>query len=64
MAAVPHIVFAVHDLIANIRYTVKTILYRRRKIRTYHGGVMEADSVDLFVRFDPDILAYIRWAQG
>ncbi|HZS88237.1 MAG TPA: hypothetical protein VFE42_12210 [Chloroflexota bacterium] len=58
------IVFAMHDSNAGSRLTVETIPYVRRHIRTYHGGVLEAESVALFERFDPDLLAYIRSIQG
>jgi len=53
-----------HDSNAGSRLTVETIPYVRRHIRTYHGGVLEAESVALFERFDPDLLAYIRSIQG
>lgn len=60
MADVPHIVFALPDSNAGSRRIVETIPYVQRHIRTYLGGVLEADSRALFARFHPDLLAYIQ----
>ena len=60
MADVPHIVFALDDHNAGSRQIVETIPYVRRHIRTYLGGVMEAEARAVFERFDPGLLAYIQ----
>jgi hypothetical protein len=39
---------------------VDTVPYIRRHIRTYQGGVLEADAAALFERFDPAALVYVR----
>jgi tRNA(adenine34) deaminase len=59
MADVPHVVFALSDSMAGSRRMVETIPYIRRHIRTYRGGVLEAEARELFERFDPALLAYI-----
>ena len=64
MADVPHIVFALPDAVAGSRQMVETIPYVRRHIRTYHGGVLAAESRALFERFDPTLLAYISDKDG
>ena len=64
MADVPHIVFALPDVVAGSRRMVETIPYIRRHIRTYYGGVLAAESRSLFERFDPTLLAYISSNEG
>jgi tRNA(adenine34) deaminase len=60
MANVRHIVFALHDHNAGGCQIVDTIPYVQRRIRTYLGGVLEAESCALFERFDPSMLRYIQ----
>jgi tRNA(Arg) A34 adenosine deaminase TadA len=60
MADVPHVVFALPDTVAGSRRLVDTVPYIRRHIRTYQGGVLEADAAALFERFDPAALVYVR----
>jgi len=55
MADVPHIVFAAHDRLAGCPQIVETIPYVRRHIRTYLGGVLEAESLALIERFAPGL---------
>ncbi len=52
MADIPHIVFAEHDPIVHTIDTIVANPYVRRHIRTYHGGVLESDAVELTSRFD------------
>jgi tRNA(adenine34) deaminase len=59
MADVPHIVFGSHDAVVDSRLIVETVPYIRRHIRTYHGGVLEAEIRELISRYDPDWLRYV-----
>ena len=52
MADVPHIVFASHDAVVHSAHTVATNPYVRRHIKTYLGGVLEAEAQALVARFD------------
>ena len=58
MADVPHVIFAAHDANAGMR-RMTDIDYVKRHIRTYEGGVLEHESLDLVARYDPRLLAYI-----
>jgi hypothetical protein len=60
MADVPHVVFALPDTVAGSRRLVDTVPYVRRHIRTYQGGILEAEAAALFERFDPAGLVYLR----
>ena len=60
MADVPHVVFALPDTVAASQRLVDTVPYIRRHIRTYQGGVLEAEAAALFERFDPAALVYVR----
>jgi tRNA(adenine34) deaminase len=59
MADVPHIVFGSHDAVVDSLLIVETVPYVRRHIRTYHGGVLEAEIRALISRYDPDWLRYV-----
>lgn len=59
MADVPHVVFAAHDANAGVRQ-MRNIDYVGRHIRTYEGGILERESLDLIARYNPSLLAYIR----
>jgi tRNA(adenine34) deaminase len=59
MADVPHIVFGSHDAVVDSRVIVETVPYVRRHIRTYLGGVFEAEIRELITRYDPDWLRYV-----
>lgn len=59
MADVPHVVFGSHDAVVDSRLMVETVPYVRRHIRTYHGGVLEAEIRTLIARYDPDWLRYV-----
>lgn len=62
MADVPHVVFAAHDANAGVRQ-MRNIDYVGRHIRTYEGGILERESLDLIARYDPKLLAYIRGSE-
>lgn len=60
MADVPHIVFAAHDRGAGVgRQLIETVPYVQRHIRTFQGGVLEQESLDLIARYDPTLLAFL-----
>ncbi len=59
MADVPHVVFAAHDANAGMRQ-MTDIDYVARHIRTYEGGILEQESLDLIGRYDPRLLSYIQ----
>jgi tRNA(adenine34) deaminase len=53
IADVPHIVFALTDAKVHSAQTVAGNPYVRRHIRTYRGGVLEAEVRALVARFAP-----------
>ena len=59
MADIPHIVFASHDEVVHSREIVAANPYVRRHIRSYYGGVLEAEAQALVGRFRPDLLNYV-----
>lgn len=59
MADVPRVVFAAHDANAGMRQ-MTDIDYVARHIRTYEGGILEQESLDLIARYDPRLLSYIQ----
>jgi tRNA(adenine34) deaminase len=58
MADVPQVVFAAHDANAGMR-RITDIDYVARHIRTYEGGILEQESLNLIARYDRRLLAYI-----
>jgi tRNA(adenine34) deaminase len=61
MADVPHIVFAAHDRGAGIgRQMIETFPYVQRHIRTFQGGVLEQESLELIARYDRELLAFLQ----
>jgi tRNA(adenine34) deaminase len=61
MADVPHDVFAAHDRGGGIgAQVIETVPYVRRHIRTFEGGVLERESLDLIARYDPELLAFLQ----
>ncbi len=60
MADIPHIIFAIHDCVVHSELTLEANPYVRRHIRSYQGGVLEADSEDIMRRYDPRTLHYIQ----
>ena len=61
MADVPHIVFAAHDRGAGIgRRMIETFPYVQRHIRTFEGGVLEQESLDLIAHYDRELLAFLQ----
>lgn len=59
MADIPHIIFAFHDNIGRSSLSVKTNPYIQRHIKTYFGGVLEPQSIQLFKKYAPNDLEYI-----
>lgn len=60
MADIPHIVFALQDKVVHSPDTLAANPYVRRHIRTYYGGVLAAEAVALFARYNPRVLYYIQ----
>jgi tRNA(adenine34) deaminase len=60
MADIPHIIFALPDGVVQSDQIVETNPYVRRHLRSYFGGVLRAESRELFRRYDPTTLAYIE----
>jgi tRNA(adenine34) deaminase len=64
MADVPHVVFAAHDRGARIgRAVLQSIPYVRRHIKTFEGGVLEQESLDLIARYDQELLAFLTGSE-
>ncbi len=59
MADIPHIIFALHDNIGQSSLSIETNPYIRRHIKTYFGGVLEDQSIELFKKYAPSDLEYI-----
>lgn len=62
MADVPHIVYALPDENVKSRMTLEANPYVRRHIRSYLGGVLEAESIQIFEKYRPKDLKYIQTA--
>lgn len=62
MADIPHIIFGVHDKNVCSSLTVETNPYVRRHIKSYYGGVLESESIDILNKYDPKALHDIQTA--
>jgi tRNA(adenine34) deaminase len=60
MADIPHIVFAIHDQVVHSQVTIEVNPYVRRHIKSYHGGVLAAESARIFGLYKPRDLKYIE----
>ena len=60
MADVPHIIYALHDQIIHSKLSIETNPYIRRHIKSYFGGVLEQDSVQIIGKYNPRALQYIQ----
>lgn len=60
MADIPHIIFAIHDNNVQSAFSVENNPYIRRHIKSYHGGVLEAEAKHTFAKYRPDDLKYIE----
>lgn len=60
MADVPHIIFAKPDLNVQSHLSVETNPYIRRHIKSYCGGVLEEESVQIWLRHKPDELKILE----
>jgi tRNA(adenine34) deaminase len=54
MADVPHIIFAKRDPLVQSRLSVETNPYIRRHIKSYLGGVLEAESTRILAQYAPE----------
>jgi tRNA(Arg) A34 adenosine deaminase TadA len=60
MADVPHVVYALHDENVKSKMTIEANPYVRRHIKSYFGGVLEAESARIFEKYRPKDLKYIQ----
>ena len=60
MADVPHIIYALHDVVVQSKVNIETNSYIRRHIKSYFGGVLEQSSVELIGKYNPKVLQYIQ----
>jgi tRNA(Arg) A34 adenosine deaminase TadA len=60
MADVPHIIYALNDVVVQSKLSVETNPYIRRHIKSYFGGVLEEESASLIGKYNPRILKYMQ----
>ncbi|WKZ36602.1 MAG: nucleoside deaminase [Anaerolineales bacterium] len=60
MADIPHIIFAKHDKVVFSKLSIESNPYINRHIKSYHGGVLEAESSQIIAKYRPDVLQYIE----
>ena len=60
MADVPHIIYALNDVVVHSKVSIETNPYIRRHIKSYLGGVMEGESVRIIEKYNPQQLKYIQ----
>ena len=63
MADIPHVIFAKHDQVVQSRLSVETNPYIRRHIKSYFGGILEAESTRILAHYRPQELKYIETVQ-
>ncbi len=60
MADIPHIIFAIQDNNVQSKFSVENNPYIQRHIKSYHGGVLEAEAKRIFAKYRPRDLEYIE----
>lgn len=60
MADIPHIIFAIHDNNVQSKFSVENNSYIQRHIKSYHGGVLEAEAKRIFAKYRPKDLEYLE----
>jgi tRNA(adenine34) deaminase len=60
MADVPHIIYALNDVVVHSKQSIETNLYIRRHIKSYFGGILEDESAQLIGKYNPKDLKYIQ----
>jgi tRNA(adenine34) deaminase len=60
MADIPHIIFAIHDNNVQSKFSVENNSYIQRHIKSYHGGVLEAEAKRIFAKYRQKDLEYIE----
>lgn len=60
MADIPHIIYALNDAVVHSKHSVETNPYIRRHIKSYFGGLLEAESVQIIGKYNPRILKYMQ----
>ncbi len=60
MADVPHIIYALHDKVVHSKLSIETNPYIRRHIKSYFGGLLEAESARVIGKYNGKILRYMQ----
>jgi len=60
MADVPHIIYALNDAVVHSKLSVENNPYIHRHIKSYFGGVLEEESANIFGKYRPKDLKYLR----
>ena len=60
MADVPHIIYALNDAVVHSKLSVENNPYINRHIKSYFGGVLEEESAQIFGKYRPKELKYLR----
>jgi tRNA(Arg) A34 adenosine deaminase TadA len=60
MADIPHIVYALNDVIVHSKLSVETNPYIRRHIKSYFGGAPEEESARVIGSYNPGALKYMQ----
>ncbi|GJQ51169.1 MAG: tRNA-specific adenosine deaminase [Anaerolineaceae bacterium] len=60
MADVPHIIYALRDMVVHSKITLESNPYIRRHIKSYFGGMLEDESAAVIGKYNPRILKYMQ----
>jgi len=60
MADVPHIIYALNDVVVQSKISIEANPYIRRHIKSYFGGVLESESAQVIEKYSPKVLRYIQ----
>ncbi|WKZ47224.1 MAG: nucleoside deaminase [Anaerolineales bacterium] len=60
MADVPHVIFAMHDQVVYSKLTLESNPYVKRHIKSYFGGVLEAESAAIIGKYNARMLKYMQ----
>jgi tRNA(adenine34) deaminase len=60
MADVPHIIYALNDVVVHSKKTLEANPYVQRHIRSYFGGVLEDEAAQIIGKYRPRDLKYIQ----
>ncbi len=60
MADVPHVIYALHDVVVQSKIILESNPYIRRHIKSYFGGVLEGESAAVIGKYNPRMLRYMQ----